>query len=285
MNNSYQYLKTINRASAIKTLISCVIFVALNSVAQTQPILKNRRGIAILPQSGEYSIGFGANPVFNYLGNMFNGSGNNPSPSPTFAAPNQNLFLKYMKSNNTAYRAYFRFGINTNTIKTNVADKTPGAIAGSNVTDVQKTKNNIIGLGFGVEKRRGNTRLQGIYGYEGFINYSSGFDSKYTFGNKIENEDSGKVRTTLINNSSNLTIGLRGFVGFEYFIAPKISIGGELGYGASFIFRSASENTTEFFNKSTSVLTTQKNSVTPKSNGISIDTDNYNGIIKLLFYF
>ncbi|NQW41890.1 MAG: hypothetical protein HQ463_00460 [Bacteroidetes bacterium] len=267
-------------------LIASFIFIAFEATSQSsQQILKNRRGIAILPQIGEYAIGFGANPVFNYFGNMFNGSGNNSSPSPTFATPNQNLFFKYMKSNNTAYRVYFRLGLNSNTIKSNVVDKTSGALVNSTVVDVQKTKNNTIGLGFGIEKRKGATRLQGIYGCEAFINNTSGFDSKYTFGNKIENEDSGKVRTTLINSASNFTIGLRGFVGIEYFIAPKISIGGELGYGASFIFRSSAENTIENYDKNTTTLITKKTTVNPKSNSISLDTDNYNGIIKVLFYF
>ncbi len=268
-----------------KTIIICFLSFNLGLQAQNQPILKNRRGIAILPVAGEYALGFGANPILGYFGNMLNGSANNASPNTTFATPNQNIFAKYMKNNTTAYRAYFRFGVNTNTLKTNVGDKTPGALAGSIVVDEQKTKNNTLGLGFGIEKRRGNTRLQGIYGVEFFLNNTSGFDSKFNYGNALENEDSGTLRITKVNNASNFNIGIRGFAGVEYFIAPKISIGGEFGYGFSANFKSSTENTTEMYNKSTATLTTSKSTLSPKSNGFSLDTDNYNGIIKLLFYF
>jgi hypothetical protein len=268
-----------------KVLIAIALLFAANLSAQLQPVLKNRRGIPILPQAGNVAVGFGANPFFSYFGNFFNGNTNNNSPSPTFATQNQSLFFKYMKTNELAYRAYFRLGINSNTNNTNVADKTPGAVPGSLVKDVQKTKNNVIGLGFGIEKRRGNTRLQGYYGGDIYLNYNSGFDTRNKYGNAIENEDSGIIRNTILNSSSTLTIGIRGFVGVEYFVAPRISIGGELGYGPSFMFRSSNEITSESYDKPTSTLTTTKVSTSPRSTGFSLDTDNYNGIIKLLFYF
>ncbi|MDI1235773.1 MAG: hypothetical protein PSX81_15960 [bacterium] len=253
--------------------------------SQLQPVLKNKRGIAILPQQGDFAIGFGANPFLNYFGNFFNGNNNNISPSPTFATPNQSLFFKYMKTNQLAYRGYFRIGVNSNTLNFNVADKTPGAASGSLVKDVQKTKNNIIGIGFGIEKRRGTTRVQGYYGGEVYFNYNSGFDTKFKYGNSIENEDTGVIRNTIINASSSLTFGVRGFVGVEYFIAPRVSLGGELGYGPSINVRSANEITSESYDKTTSTLTARKISTSSKSTGFSMDTDNYFGIVKLLFYF
>lgn len=262
----------------------CIMF-ASNLFSQLQPVLKNKRGIAILPQQGDFAIGFGANPFLNYFGNFFNGNNNNASPSPTFATQNQSLFFKYMKTSQLAYRGYFRVGVNSNTLNINVADKTPGAASGSIVKDVQKTKNNIIGIGFGIEKRRGNTRVQGYYGGEVYLNYNSGFDTKFKYGNDIQNEDTGVVRNTIINAASNLTIGIRGFAGVEYFIAPRISLGGELGYGPSVNIRSANEITSESFDKSTSTLNTKKITTSSRSTGFALDTDNYFGIIKLLFYF
>lgn len=253
--------------------------------AQLQPVLKNKRGITILPQAGEYSLGFSANPFLYYFGNLLNGNANNPSPNATYAAPNQNLFFKYMKTNDMAYRGYFRIGLNSNTNNTNVADKTPGAAANSMVKDVQKTKNNVIGLGFGIEKRRGQTRVQGYYGGEFFLNYNSGFDTKTKYGNAIQYEDTGVIRNTILNSGSIFTIGLRGFAGVEYFIAPKVSIGGEFGYGPSISFKGSNEITYETYDFGNASLVTTKVSTSPRSSAFSLDTDNFNGIIKLLFYF
>ncbi len=267
------------------TIAVICIFIAGNAFSQMQPVLKNKRGIGILPQAGDVAIGFGANPFLTYFGNMFNGNNNNISPSPTFATQNQSIFFKYMKTSQLAYRGYFRFGVNSNTNSINVADKTPGAASGSVVKDVQKTKNNIIGVGFGIEKRRGSTRLQGYYGAEIYLNYNSGFDTKNKYGNAIANEDTGTIRNTILNASSTMTIGLRAFTGVEYFVAPRVSIGGELGYGPSVSFRSANEITSESYDKTTATLTTTKVSTSPRSSGFSLDTDNYFGIIKLLFYF
>lgn len=265
--------------------ITIAVCSAVNAFGQSQPVLTNKKGLAILPEKGDFALGFGANSFFTYFGNMFNGSTNNTSPGTAFATPNQSIFGKYMKSDNMAYRVYFRFGVVNNTNSTNVPDKSPGAATGSTVTDVQKTKNNNTGLGFGIEKRRGNTRLQGFYGGEVFLNSSSGFDTRTTYGNAIENEDTGVVRTTIINSGSAFSIGVRAFAGIEFFIAPKISIGGEFGYGPAFIFRGPNEVTLESYDKTTSTLNTTKVSTSPKSRGFSMDTDNYNGIIKLLFYF
>lgn len=273
------------KSKAKQGVVILALFFAGNLFSQLQPVLKNKRGIAILPQQGDFAIGFGANPFLGYFGNFFNGNNNNGSPSPTFATQNQSLFFKYMKTSQLAYRGYFRVGINSNTLNVNVADKTPGAASGSIVKDVQKTKNNIIGIGFGIEKRRGTTRVQGYYGGEVYLNYNSGFDTKLKYGNAIENEDSGVIRNTIINAASTLTIGVRGFAGVEYFIAPRVSLGGELGYGPSVNVRSANEITSESYDKPSATLNTTKVSTSSRSTGFTLDTDNYFGIIKLLFYF
>jgi hypothetical protein len=281
MNSTMNQFKNISKYS----LVLIGILYTGQLFSQLQPVLKNKRGIAILPQQGDYAIGFGANPFLNYFGNFFNGNNNNIAPSPTFATQNQSIFFKYMKTNQLAYRGYFRVGVNSNTMNINVLDKTPGAVSGSTVKDVQKTKSNIVGVGFGIEKRRGTTRVQGYYGGELYLNYNSGFDTKYKYGNAIENEDSGLIRNTILNAASTLTIGVRGFAGVEYFIAPRVSLGGELGYGPSINIRSANEITSESYVKPTSTLNTTKVSTNSRSTGFALDTDNYFGIVKLLFYF
>jgi len=267
-----------------RVLILALSLIFLNLQAQQQPVLKNKRGIAILPKKGEYGLGISAMPFFSYFGNMFNNSTSNSGPVFTFAGPGQTIFAKFMKSNDLAYRAAFRIGINNNTKSYNVLDISPGAAANAVVSDLHKQRNSNIGLSFGLEKRKGITRLQGIYGVEGFINFSSG-KTLYEYGNKLEYLDTNTTRVKKMNSSTSFSIGFRGFAGVEYFIAPNFSIGGELGYGPSFSIGSAEEQTTEQYDFSTATAREELKQITPASKGFSLDTDNYNGIIKVQFYF
>ncbi len=267
-----------------KHLIIILSIFSLSAFAQQQQVLKNKRGIMILPQRGNYCIGINANPFFNYLGNMFNNSTGSNSPSFTFANADQTIYGKYMKSNNMAYRANFRIGISNINNVYNVLDLSPGAAQNATVSDVFKRRSKNIGLGFGIEKRKGNTRMQGVYGIEGFIAFSSAKE-KYQYGNKLENLDTGFRRLTEFTLSNSFSVGFRGFVGVEYFIAPNFSIGGELGYGPNFTFNSAPKQSIEQYDFATGTATTETKEVNPKTTNISLDTDNARGNIKLLFYF
>ena len=72
-----------------------------------------------------------------------------------------------------------------------------------------------FGIGYGSEFRKGKTRLQGFYGYEGFVGM-----------NYVDyNSEDGKDFITSMSASI--------FVGCEYFIAPKIAIGAEYSYGTT----------------------------------------------------
>ncbi len=268
-----------------KMLILLFMGTVFTVSAQLQPVLKNKRGINILPQKGDYCIGFSANPFLEYFGNMFNNNAGNNAPVATFAAPNQMIFVKFMKTSEIAYRGSFRFGIINNTLSFNVKDISPGAPVNALVADLQKQRTTILGLAFGIEKRRGNTRLQGFYGADVFINYNTGAGIKYEYGNKLENYDTGTMRVTRFRASSVFSIGVRGFAGIEYFVAPRISLGAELGYGPSFFVRSASETTVEQYDFSTAETKEEKTASSPKTKGFTLDTDNANGILKLLFYF
>lgn len=252
--------------------------------AQQQPVLKNKRGILILPQRGDFCLGISANPFFTYAGNMFNNSTANSSPSFTFAAPNNMFFGKYMKDNHTAYRGAFTVRVINSTLFIDVPDLSPGAAQNALVTNKQKQRSNSIGLHFGIEKRRGSTRLQGVYGFEGGIAFNSN-RNVYEYGNKLEHYDTTFVRVTKVTSSPNFTISLRGFAGVEYFIGPNVSIGGELGYGPAFRFFGASTQVTEKYNFNTGQAEATEEKFSSKTRSFSLDTDNYNGVLKLLFYF
>lgn len=52
-------------------------------------------------------------------------------------------------------------------------------------------------------------------------------------------------RTILTKSGMNLGVGVRGFIGAEYFIFPKIAIGAEYGWGIGFQMAGKGKSTTE----------------------------------------
>jgi len=188
----------------------------------------------------------------------------------------------------------------------------PGAA--SMVENTWKHSTSAIGLSGGIEKRKGKTRLQGYYGGELGIFLSTSKD-KYTYGNKLavnlapsgSNQDQnvnvdasdevgasgnvvpggpiflgtvigGDARVTERKNGSIFSFGIRGFIGAEYFILPKLSLGGEFGWGIGLSTVGKSKTTYEAAGNSGGAqdaigATTIEGS---KGGGFSLDTDNNN---------
>ena len=73
-------------------------------------------------------------------------------------------------------------------------------------------------------------------------------------------------------------IGVRGFIGAEYFFAPKMSLSGEFGWGISLNSQGDGEYTTSGGGQSN---TTKYG----KNSSFGIDTDNVGGNISLNMYF
>lgn len=225
--------------------------------------LTSKKGELYLPEAGDYAIGIDAAPFLNYFGNFIGGNGLNAAPTfnahPLAQSPNpaggvlagangHTLAGKMVVDANTAYRANVRIGFRNITTKEMVPDATstdPDAM----VEDKEKQSAMGITLGAGLEKRRGNTRLQGVYGAQALINLSS---SKTTteYGNAIA--DAGVAsRETENKAGSTFTFGVAGFAGVEYFFAPKMSVGGEYTWGLAISSTGAGEVTTETVDGST----------------------------------
>jgi hypothetical protein len=168
------------------------------------------------------------------------------------------------------------------------------------VEDKAKRSNMDLVFGAGLEKRRGKGRLQGVYGAEALIMYSTakttfeygndwttGLSHHFTnFGDNVIGENYGII--TENKSGSTFGIGIRGFVGVEYFLAPKISLGGEFGWGPSIMSEGEGEYTYEFEDYNSQTGDEFINTKTVKSAGGSIfgfQTDNLSGAINLLFYF
>ncbi len=286
-----------------KTIFTLVIALGAFAVINAQT-LTSKKGVPILPEAGEYGLGINATPFFSYAGNMFNGSSFNPGPSFNFTANNPlTIYGKYFIDAHTAYRAKFQIGYTSVTDKNFVTKDAEDVNHEITVEDKANWNHMMIALGLGIEKRRGKGRVQGIYGAEATIMFGSSKET-YEYGNTWNPDFNHHVtdfgdnliyengylygQKTEVNNGSSFGLDIRGFVGVEYFFAPKISLGGEFGWGI--LLRSTGEGEVkyEFLDYSTETGEQFLSNSTTKTGGGStfgLGVDNLSGAINLMFYF
>jgi len=243
------------------TLAICAVGLFAQNAPSGGSGLMSKKGEMILPEAGDWAISFEATPFLNYFGNFLTG-GSTPNAAPTanFLTSNNTIVGKYFVDEQTAYRGILRIGFSSNSLSEQTAQDLNGAAVGNPpypmVTDKLSVASHFIGLGAGMEKRKGKTRLQGYYGAELFFWISSGGnDSTMTYGNAVNvvtNQNPtyynfttgaanqtmaagvGGGRTLSIQQGSIFGISVLGFIGFEYFFMPKISVGAEYTWGIGF---------------------------------------------------
>lgn len=256
-----------------KSILPIICFFCINSNVYSQD-LTSRKGEPYMPEAGDKAIGVDATIITNYLANMF---GKSTAVTNSLSVSNYGLYNsiigKKMVDAHTARRLIVKLGYRNDTYKNKVvqplaSSSTTQAFPNQNpmVEDKLKRSNSFFGLGIGMEKRLGKTRLQGIYGIDLFAWYSSSKDV-YTYGNEltqgsaanpnidpVTSSSSWSLTTgydnlgTSISNYNNVSgyritnkklgsqigLAIRPFVGIEYFFLPKISVGGEFGLAAGY---------------------------------------------------
>jgi hypothetical protein len=302
-----------------KVLFVASLFLATATFAQDG--LTSKKGEAFLPEAGDWAIGFNGNPFLDYAGNWFNGTTNN-SVSATWMGNNPPMTLvgKMYKDETTAYRMKLRIGFGSMTDE-NIIDTSNTTLTGE-ITDEMKTSHMMITLGGGIEKRKGNTRIQGFYGGEMLLSFGSsgneftyadagsGFSSalptstlhtaSYTdwsswdpslgnVGNAVMVTNNNE-RTTKISNGSTFMLQIRGFAGVEWFLAPKVSVAAEYGWGLMMSSTGQGERDTQSYEDATGVApgnesTIERKHTTGKHSEFGIDTDNNGGEIHIYFHF
>lgn len=288
-----------------RLLFVAAIFAATATFAQDG--LTSKKGEAYLPEAGDFSLGFDANPFLNYAGNLFNGNTGNSigAGAAWFAtAPGLNagqtaaIYGKMFKDEKTAYRGMLRIGFGSTTVGTvvNLYETPSAAAAGTDkefTNEVKNSANNIV-LGGGIEKRRGNTRIQGIYG--GMLTIAFGGSStENTYGLALNdsttaaNPTMATTRTTKIKNGSTFGLGIAGFAGVEWFFAPKVSLGAEYTWGLSMNSVGESETTTETWGLASPTATANslqtETAKGGKSSSFGIDTGISGARISINFHF
>lgn len=270
------------------------------SVTAQDETLTNKNDMPILPEAGEFAIGFNAVPILNWVGNTFNNTNNNQFIGQNKFVSNlgQNvLFGKYMLEDKVAIRGHLRVGIDDFTQKNYVIDDTKNS-PDSLVTDMANFNNQVYVVGAGYEFRRGKGRVQGIFGGDVFYMHTRESET-YDYGNTFGTLNQAPTTTTNFGNGNNAPrgerivmdkdgstngVGVRPFAGIEFFFAPKMSIGAEFGWQIMYFSQGEGSTVTEYFEPSTGEILNRKQ-FNAGSNGWAIDTDNFNGALFLMFYF
>lgn len=305
-------------ASFILASLSSVAQDSLNTRTPNE-LVKNKKGHAILPQKGDIAIGFNTFPVIDlFLGSINRTTAYAGSSNLVQYTQNSNnqIVGKYFLNAKSAIRA--RFGINTlaGSLTNRVQDAKAAYIASTGtqtdreaaallkVEDVAKFRKSNWMLSVGYEQRRGYRRLQGYYGGELGI---GGFGSSqtYSYGNKFSDQYDVNYTSDFNNNATSVQtatltfagqrytrplekvdrggfrMGVRGFVGIEYFIFAKISIAVEYGWAYAFTINKPSTKTQEvyFVGQNGPSVITEKINADARDNARGFSVDNNNGSI------
>ena len=272
------------------------------------------------PKTGDYAISVSAIPMTTYIGQLFNGAlannyaefggqafiGGDVNTVPfQKIAPLMSVSGKYFLDKETALRVNLGLIYQRTDTKTYALDDAELAVnpfSQKKVIDTHLNSNTGLSLMVGLEKRAGKERLQGVYG-AGLLFAMNNVYDKYTYGNAITDINqaptesnggslpaamTGFAYNRLIkdyNMGASLHVGVVTFVGVEYFIVPKISIGGEVNFTALASFDQAQYQDLEGFSTVDIAKREWTELVSPSSNQITVGTGNIGGNVTLNFYF
>ncbi len=253
----------------ISILCFCTLFV-VGAFAQTATSYGKR----YTPLEGDFGLSLDlVSPVMTYAGNLFNKNGNNTFPT-SIGSPSMNSNLaitgRYFLTNTKALRVSIGINDVTSVERSYVRDDAAYAINQSSLTLTEDAKTNSddnMYVTLGLEWRRGGQHLQGYYGLELLAGYTCSTNS-YAYGNAITSLNQnpttfftpnmvdnvgGNSRLLESNAQSDMgyIAGLGAFVGVEYFLLPKISIGAELSILGSFCQYSQQYEKSERYNQVT----------------------------------
>ena len=237
--------------------------------------LMTKRGAPILPEAGDWGIGLDASPFLDYVGNAFNGNFANSAPSWNFTAQYpMHIYIRNVRDDETVMRALVRIGFNS---------ESQDVYSGGTLLGKGSTSAFTIGLAAGLEKNKSlSNRIRGYYGAMAGIFFLP-YDSAGTVIGNTKFEPDGGGNTVEINGGTTFAIAARAFIGAEYFFAPKMSLGGEFGWGLAF----ASTSDRKDNSSGTEVITEGKSSqfVLDTDNGTLANIAGFSGQLTFFIYF
>ena len=266
-------------------LVNGQFFDLSDSEEATDEALISKGGHNILPEKGDIGLAIDAIPFTDFIGNLVKiNSGTTFSSNLHIQPPEGGMVicLKYFTGNKTALRVKFRIAYSSSTEKLAVVDDLDPT---ETVYDTRIASDMNFDVGIGLEKRRGRTRLQGLYGLEGILSVTKGVETAPNYRYKYVNEFSASnpMPTTNLFGATGSRpvyqrtapiygIGGRGFVGVEYYFTPKIAIGGELAVRLEVARRGASKVKTESWVNNALEKDVTKDR-TPSGSDLSLDNE------------
>jgi hypothetical protein len=267
-----------------------IAILCISGIAISQDsTLVNKKGIPILPVAGDWAIGIDATP-FTKIFNDFSDVGFN------FISDNTFMGKKFI-NNDLAHRVKLRIGFMSDIDdRYIIQDGQTIPEPSITVTDTRTINRTNISIGYGLERRSGYGRVQAVYGAEVFFTYES-YSESYSYGNAFSMTNPNPSTTNFGNNipafakrSAYIEEGnafgaaIRAFVGVEYFIAAKMSIGGEFGWGIAYMNQAEGSNKVQSWDASTNNV----NDEIFKTGGdkyFGFDNTNFGGAIFFMFFF
>ena len=222
-----------------------ICFFAVSAFAQNEEPKEEKK---YFPEAGNIGIGIDGGPVFNYLGNMFNGTEDN-----TLNLNSNMLYVRYFIADNAAIRGVLRINNATTVNRFYVRDDAAffaDPLSQKQLEDVMTLKNRDMMFRIGYQGFRGYKRLLGFYGADLGFRYQktktiNEYGNQMTELNPTPTTNWGNLspRTLEQNNGSQKSIFAGVFTGAEYYFLPKMCIGAEFGlsYGTTFESQSSAK--------------------------------------------
>ena len=264
-----------------------------------------------VPEVGDFAIGIDVKPIFNYMGNLFNGTTDNEieeiggqpvaGDNDDFAiddiAPDVSIMGKYMLTDNWALRANIGIMMRTNTDRAYVKDDLAfinNPLSEAKLIDSRTQSRNGFSAMLGAEYHKGTRRVQGIFGF-GLLVGCNKQKTAYNYANALTeinqhptsywgvNQGNNRVLST--KTESNLFFGVSGSVGVEWFMAPKIALGAEVNLALYSVFGGQQYVESEGYNAAIGQLEVRYDINDPGDRALVFGTQNLGGSMYLSFYF
>lgn len=289
-------------ATLFTLVLSTNLFAQMPPDNNMEPTLMSKKGEPVLPEAKDWALSVDASPFLTYTGKLLSTAGADAPAVNSIANYPLTIGGKYFISAKQAYRARVRIGVASQTVTNSVVDNQNTNLDTVYIKDSRKTSATDVTLAFGKEFRKGKTRLQGYYGGEGIIGISSS-KALYSYGNGFSNLNVSPTSTDFItptaigyatapantriqseSSGTGIKVAARAFVGAEYFIFPKMSIGVEFGFSMMYFNQNDGKLSTESWDAASGGV---KNKTLAKSGtkGFGVDNDNSGGAIMLNFHF
>jgi hypothetical protein len=285
----------------MKSILIQISLFAISFAALNAQELISKRGEPFLPEAGDWAIQINAVPFLNYAGNLFSNAGNNTLFAQSPAGYPFSVGGKYFITENRAYRGRFMFNFNNETTNNLVTRDRQTAPIDPNitVTDTRRQRTNSVFLAGGMEFRKGKTRLQGLYGGEAVLMYNGGVNTDFLYSNPFASDNTNPNTTLNFNTGETAAVssrvvstrtgsafglGARAFLGAEYFLFPKVSIGLEYGWGLMLSTTGRGETAVQEWDTIESAVV-RRTSRTAGGNSFGINGDISGGAINLILHF